>query len=214
MFLKMIKPYVMPRASVNLVSRCVLPELADCRGAAGGYTVEMKFRANAISPCRYGAVPRIFTLGIAGLLLAACEPAPESARRMRASQETEPLPPTPVVTMSEAEVLELVKEQPAPEGEGTVTDWIERRMRSTRGQPLFPRWTVQRRAASRFEVRFTYTWVGLDNQIENRGYVWHVDGAVSTVQGPKVMVAGDWPRARSIAEQQQRRAENPEYNLR
>ncbi len=162
--------------------------------------------------CGFGVV--FAACAAAALALAGCGPSPDSTRELRAALESEPMPTTPAVSVSESEILELVREQPAPEGEGKVTDWLERRLRTTRGQPLFPRWSVQRRAANRFDVRFTYTWVGIDNQIESRGYVWHVDSALSAVQGPKALAFGDGPRARSIAEQQQRRAEDPEYNLR
>jgi hypothetical protein len=119
-----------------------------------------------------------------------------------------------VSDVSPPEILQLVQEQPAPDGNGTVADWIERQARSARGQPLFPRWQVQRRGINRFEVRYTFTWIGLDNQIESRGYIWHVDSALNKVQGPKTIVIGESSRARSFAEQQQRRAEDPEYSLR
>jgi hypothetical protein len=119
-----------------------------------------------------------------------------------------------VADVSPPEILKMVQEQPAPEGPGTVTDWVERKTRSMRGQTLFPSWQVQRRGVSRFEVRYTYTWIGLDNQIESRGYIWHVDSALNKVQGPKTMSIGESARARSFAEQQQRRAEDPEYSLR
>lgn len=123
------------------------------------------------------------------------------------------MPAGPVVQIREEDVLELVKEQPAPEGDGTVVEWLQRTLVSPRAQALFPRWTVQRRGASRFEVRFTYTWIDRANQIENRGFRWQVDGALRTVKGPEELEVGESARARSMSDQQQRRAENPEYNL-
>ncbi len=154
-------------------------------------------------------------LGVFALVCAAgCGPAQDTDRALRTALGAEPLPAPPASEVPLQEVLAMVQEQPAPDGEGTVVDWIERRTRSTRGQPLFPRWSVQRRAASRFEVKYTYTWVSLDNQIEGRGFIWHVDAALNKVQGPKPIAQSELPRARSVAEQQQRRAEDPEYSLR
>ncbi|MCS6771749.1 MAG: hypothetical protein NZ740_06945 [Kiritimatiellae bacterium] len=116
---------------------------------------------------------------------------------------------------TEEELVRLVLQQPAPDGgEGTVSNWIDRLSRSPSGQPLFPRWHTRRRAATRFEVRYTYKWVGLDSQIVNRGYMWMVDTALNTVSAPQPIADADAPKIRSPAEQQQRRAEDPEYSLR
>ncbi len=151
------------------------------------------------------------------LLAGGCGPSPDTARSMLVAGETDAvdLSPRPDQGASEAELVQLVQEQPAPEGEGTVRDWLQRELAQPRGQPLFPRWQVQRRAASRFEVRFTYTWISLDNQIKNRGYAWPVDASLRTV-GAAVSLTPPEPesRARSYADQQQRRALDPEYNLR
>lgn len=147
------------------------------------------------------------------LSLAACGPEPENARA-----PVDLFPETPmqaqVAAMTESEVVELVKEQAAPEGEGTVVEWLQRVLVAPGGQPLFPRWAVQRRAANRFEVRFTYTWIDLANNIESRGYVWQVDGSLRTVIGPEAMEIEESQRARSSFDQQERRALDPEYNLR
>lgn len=154
----------------------------------------------------------VLLLGISGGL-AGCSPPVDSSRDMVATLEGEPMPAGPVVQIREEEVLQLVKEQPAPDGGGTVEDWLRRELVTPRAQALFPRWTVQRRAASRFEVRFTFTWIDRANQIENRGYRWQVDGALRTVKGPEALAVEESARVRSLGDQQQRRAENPDYNL-
>lgn len=120
--------------------------------------------------------------------------------------------PPPAVT--DAELINLVLQQPAPDGEGSVSNWIDRLYLSVEGQPLFPRWQTRRRAANRFEVRYSFKWVERDKPIENRGYVWLVDPSLRHVEGPRVLAETGSSRARSFADQQQRRAEDPEYNLR
>ncbi|MBW7908439.1 MAG: hypothetical protein H3C50_05895 [Kiritimatiellae bacterium] len=119
----------------------------------------------------------------------------------------------PVESMSEAEVLDLVREQPAPEGEGTVVQWLERQLASPTGQPLFPRWVAQRRAANRFEVQFTYTWIEGSDQIDSRGFAWQVDASLHTVEGPQAMKTDEPTRPASFSDQQHRRAQDPNYNL-
>lgn len=150
---------------------------------------------------------------VAALLLMGCGPSADTSRVYQPGAGDDSAPSGPVVTMNETDVFELVQEQVAPEGEGTVVNWIDRQLTSPSGQALFPRWQLQRRAANRFEVRFTYTWVERSNEIENRGFVWQVDGSLRTVEGPKEIATSSGTHAVSFSDQQQRRAQDPAYNL-
>lgn len=150
---------------------------------------------------------------VAALLLLGCGPHSDTSRVYQPGATGDSTLSGPVVTMSETDVFELVQEQSAPEGEGTVVDWIERKLTSPAGQALFPRWQLQRRAANRFEVRFTYTWVERSNEIENRGFAWQVDGSLRTVEGPKEIAASSAAHTVTFSDQQQRRAQDPAYNL-
>lgn len=158
-------------------------------------------------------ITRCTAVAAATLLLVGCDPHSGASRVYQPGATDEPSFSEPVVTMKDADVFDLVQEQPAPDGEGTVVNWIERALTSPTGQALFPRWQLQRRAANRFEVRFTYTWVERSNEIENRGYIWQVDGSLRTVEGPKEMAASSSSSAVTFSDQQQRRAQDPAYNL-
>lgn len=117
------------------------------------------------------------------------------------------------VAMNDADVLELVQERPAPDGDGSTSDWLRRETSAQTGSALFPRWTVQRRTANRFEVRFTFTWVEESNEIENRGFVWQVNGSLRSVEGPQELKTSEPAKALAPLDQQERRAKDPEYNL-
>ncbi len=142
-----------------------------------------------------------------------CGDAPAPSRALQQNLPMESLPVAAAESMSPAEVIELVREQSAPEGEGTVMEWLDRQMVSPTGQPLFPRWVAQRRAANRFEVQFTYTWVEGSDRIESRGFAWQVDASLHTVEGPQTIRLNESTRPVSFSDQQQRRALDPDYNL-
>ncbi len=81
----------------------------------------------------------------------------------------------------EDEAIELVKQHEAPEGEGTVEEWIDRQIGEKRGDVMFPRWEARRSAPNRYEVRYTYTYRDVDLRIEKRGYQWDVDTMIDVV---------------------------------
>lgn len=192
---------------VNPVSRLVY---VRCVARRVGYTGPV----NIGQPTVWRSLCRAAVFLAGPLVFSGCGPsADSSSRALQEELAVEPSMAGPVASMNDADVLDLVQEQPAPEGEGTVMQWLDRQLTSTSGQPLFPRWLVQRRAANRFEVRFTYTWIDISNQIENRGFAWQVDGSLRTVAGPQALKPEEPARAISFSDQQQRRAQDPDYNL-
>lgn len=121
---------------------------------------------------------------------------------------------TVVPAVPDAEVLALVHESPAPDGEGNTTEWVRRSMDST-VQKLFPRWQVVRRGATRYEVKYTYTVINTTNELTRQGYAWNVDAALKTV-GPPVLVSMADPLAplgRTFSQQQRRRIQDEEASL-
>lgn len=146
--------------------------------------------------------------------LMGCGPSQPGARLERMDPEGGSPLTGPVVSLSDEEIVQLVQEHESPDGTHTVMDWLQQELSNPQGQPLFPRWTVQRHGASRYEVRFNYTWIDRSNQIELRAYAWQVDGALRTVQGPQKIETESTTRVRSLSAQQERRVSDPDYSLR
>jgi len=88
---------------------------------------------------------------------------------------------TASTAVSEAEVIEQVQAQPAPEGEGTVADWIARQTVPGKTQLLFPRWSTARRGSNKQEVTFTFVLADARNNLKRMSYVWDVDVLDMTV---------------------------------
>jgi len=119
-----------------------------------------------------------------------------------------------VPAVPDAEVLNLVRENPAPDGQGLTKEWVERLV-DARPQALFPRWQVMRRGATRYEVKYTYTLIDSTNQITRVGYTWGVDAALKVVDAPKVMTQAEPASSpdRRFTQQQRRRIEEEEASL-
>ena len=85
--------------------------------------------------------------------------------------------------ISETGVVAMVQASPAKEKNGTLADWVGRRLKELTGQIMFPRWQAERRGANKFEVQFTFTLIDEQNRIVKRGYAWTVDVPLNLV-GP------------------------------
>lgn len=162
---------------------------------------------------RFFQITAFLALAVSVALTASCGPASEQAEHADEFWPTDLSAPAVPPPLRDEDLIALVTAQPAPEGNVSVTAWLERQLAATGGQALFPRWQVSRRAANRYEVRFTYTWINRDNQIEQRGYAWSVDALQNTVEGPFSIGDAEPASPRSLEELQQRRAEDPSYNL-
>jgi hypothetical protein len=156
--------------------------------------------------------------GVAALLLG-CGMGTEQERAYFAARdaermEREEMKRTLTATVPDGELLDLVRGQPSPNGVGTMMDWVNWRATELKGQVLFPRWQVTRRGSSKYEVRYSFTWIDTTNHISSRGFVWTVDGGLKLVGEPREMAAQDLaPRARSFTEQQERRVRDESYSL-
>jgi len=90
-----------------------------------------------------------------------------------------------VRTMSEL-ALKTVREWPAgPEGSETTTgQQIEEQTAALEGSVMFPRWTARRTGANDYEVRFTFTHINNQYEMEKKGFSWIVNVMQKTV-GPR-----------------------------
>lgn len=79
----------------------------------------------------------------------------------------------------------MVRTSPVRSGEITVDEWLDHQLKKDElAQVMFPRWSVKRRGAHVYEVRFTYRMIRRDYEIEKAGYLWIVNVAMSTVGDP------------------------------
>ncbi len=77
-----------------------------------------------------------------------------------------------------AEAMDLVKKGKAPDGKGTVEDWAEKKAGN---RALFPRWAVLPKGADKYEVRYEYTLMGENYDLERKGYAWTVNLMVKII---------------------------------
>lgn len=156
---------------------------------------------------------------MAGLAAGGCGVQTEQERAYFAAREAERLEREEMqrvltATVPDEELLELVREQPSPNGVGHMMDWVNVQVGAMKGQILFPRWQVTRRGSSKYEVRYSFTWIDPTNHISSCGFAWTVDGGLKLVSEPRVLEAVDMtPRARSFSEQQERRVRDESYSL-
>lgn len=150
---------------------------------------------------------------------AGCFPQSQPERSRRAGWESERgaglnARPAAVPAVPDEDVLNLVRENPAPDGQGLTKEWVERVV-DARTQALFPRWQVVRRGATRYEVKYTYTLIDATNQIIRVGYTWSVDAALKLVDTPKTMTQAEPSPMpdRRFNQQQRRRIEEEEASL-
>lgn len=148
-----------------------------------------------------------------------CSPQAQPNRSRRTGWETErsaalEARTAAVPAVPDEEVLSLVREDPAPDGQGLTKDWVERVV-DARAQALFPRWQVMRRGATRYEVKYTYTLIDATNQITRVGYTWGVDAALKVVDAPKTVTQAEPASSpdRRFTQQQRRRIEEEEASL-
>ena len=119
-----------------------------------------------------------------------------------------------VAVVPDKDILEMVQEEAAPDGDGTVKDWAGRQADRATGQVLFPRWQVMRRGANRYEVRYTYTLIDATNHLTRMGLSWSVDHALKLVGKPETLKLGDpQPQGRTFIQQQSRRIREEEDSL-
>ena len=143
----------------------------------------------------------------------------ESERAYYANREAERLQQQDqrnalVATLPNQEVLDLVYETDAPDGIGKTKGWATREVEALSGQVLFPQWLVARRGASRYEVRFTYTFIDATNKMARRGYAWTVDTALKLVDAPvPIVLSAPVQMGRNFEEKNERRVQDEEESL-
>jgi len=157
-----------------------------------------------------GGCGAVFRVGILGAILMACaaggcRPVSENGReyysaREKAQRQKEKLQEVLETDRSEAAAIELVRESRAPDGQGTVEDWIKRRQEQEGGRVLFPHWEARPRGRDRYEVRYTYTVAGEDYSIVKKVLAWNADMVLKLVGGVReIQPAGPGNNARGAA---------------
>ncbi len=166
-----------------------------------------------------GKPVRALALGCLVLLGGGCGYYTESERAYYANREAERLQQQEqrnalVATLPNQDVLDLVYEAEAPDGIGKTKGWALREVEMLSGQVLFPQWLVARRGASRYEVRFTYTFIDTTNTMARRGYSWSVDTALKLVDAPVPLVlSAPVQMGRNFAQKNERRVQDEEESL-
>ena len=135
---------------------------------------------------------KVLALGPWLVLLAGCGPVSDSERayfeaRANQQEQSEMLRALINSRQTDADVLQMVKAAPVKEGEGNMEEWVGQQMTFVVGQVLFPRWEVQRRGVSTYEVRYTYTHIDASNQLYRSGFKWDADPLVKVISAPSVI---------------------------
>lgn len=91
------------------------------------------------------------------------------------------------------EVMAMVKKNPSPDPQIDTDTWLTKQLHDDPGQVMFPRWEVQKRAANKYEARFTYTYIGTDNRMVKKGLIWNVDAVLKVVSPPRELAVESAP---------------------
>ncbi|HMO49825.1 MAG TPA: hypothetical protein PKE26_01995 [Kiritimatiellia bacterium] len=167
--------------------------------------------------------PNIFaTLCLIALtaLLVGCEPMlPEDRaffeQRERDRINREHLMRTASEGVRAQDLIDRVRQHPAPEGEGTVEDWLERQSQALRGQVMFPRWTTSRRGSNKQEISFHFVLIDAQNHMRRLAYSWDIDVLDMTISEPRfAQLEESVSPDRALAQQQERRVREHESFLR
>jgi hypothetical protein len=140
-------------------------------------------------PAKVGAL--LFIIGVLGLCGCGDDGSAGLAAHQRAL-ERQRTPPAP----ADEELYELVQTSPMEESKESVEQWLDELLNQEEGQVMFPLWSSRRKAASKYEVRFTYTVLRDDYYVEAKGVAWHVDWGLRLVGPPRILQAKDLENSR------------------
>jgi len=117
-------------------------------------------------------------------------------------------------SFSAQQLIDQVRNHPAPEGEGTMQDWLQRQLSAYTGQIMFPKWTSMRRGSNKQDVIFSFIFIDEQNNTRKLQYEWDVDILDMTV-GPPVLSQQDqqFSPDRARADQHERRVREHEKAL-
>jgi len=147
---------------------------------------------------------------IAGILIAlvaaaslptGCRPSGESGEEMMPQPIGFDLPgagsaPVHDVRAMSDLALQIVREAPAEEGGGATTGGqIEEQTAALEGSVMFPRWTARRVGANDYEVRFTFTHIDNQYNMNKTGFSWIVNVAQKTAGPRRVLRPEDFDEA-------------------
>jgi len=152
------------------------------------------------------------TLSLVCLFLVACGSQSDREREIREQLKQERLARDSIADTvgrryDEAEVLQMVQQSTAPVEGQTCEEWVRELTKDIRGDVLFPSWRATPRGSNKYEVRFTYTLMGVDNTVTRQGWAWKVDMVLKLVSSPQELEAEDISHLGRTLELDQRRRE-------
>jgi len=83
------------------------------------------------------------------------------------------------------DVVRSVRQSPAPEGPGTVDNWLDEQGRLLKGQVMFPRWITNRRGSNKQEVTYEFVLIDAQNQMRKLNFTWDIDVLDMTIGSPR-----------------------------
>ncbi|HMP72012.1 MAG TPA: hypothetical protein PKE55_02005 [Kiritimatiellia bacterium] len=139
-------------------------------------------------------LPRGVAAILVAVLLTSCGGSEKIAREYFEAQEQERRAREAALwqqaeTLSPRDVIEMVQTHPAPDGEGTIVDWVFRELEKLGGRILFPQWSATRQAATMYQVDFTYTRMDEASDIYRERVRWIVNALIQQVSDPDWMMA-------------------------
>jgi hypothetical protein len=160
---------------------------------------------------------------LAGLCFACSPPTDQEVayfdKRAQEREELERTTQTLQGSTRHAEAMAVVKGHAAPDAKGTIEDWVSRKASEARSHALFPRWKVVPRGRDKYEVRYEYTLMEENYDLEKKGYAWTVDLMLKIVSPHRELKdselrEGKAGRVSQISRQQRReRQKEEEFSL-
>ena len=87
----------------------------------------------------------------------------------------------------ESVAIKIVQTAAAPQGGGTVEQWLQTQAATNGSSIVFPRWETERRGMGKYDVIFTCALMQEDGNVDKWGLIWSVDILLKTATGPREM---------------------------
>lgn len=115
---------------------------------------------------------------------------------------------------TEEDLVLHVRNAKAPDGTGTMDDWLNRTFISWQGQVMFPRWSATRRGSNKQEIIFDFVLIDASNTMNRLAFSWELDVLNMTV-GPATLVQLEQASSpdQAMLQKQERRVREHEKQL-
>jgi hypothetical protein len=158
-------------------------------------------------------------LWFGALIAVGCDPITPADRaffeeRDRTRSQREVLLRKANASVASDDVIQQVRQSPAPAGAGTVENWLPREFQRLRGQVMFPRWSAVQRGSNKQEVMFQFILIDEQNQMKRLAYIWDVDVLNMEIGAPRLQQLEEVAsRDRFVVQQAERRIREHEKEL-